>query len=1424
MVSATVSALRRRRAATRARERERESESESESGPSVDDVLVSSSSDEREGGGAGGACEARGRVHARSWTGEDEGASEASVMTMMRRAERRREAEALEASREMEGGSSDSGSEDGLVIAAAREARALDGGWEDGGATASTSAREEARRALEALRAREGIKGATGGARSNAASVVELKNVERITDAMMDTVDAGRAVCCALGSGRSVAVGTEGGFIFLERDVNGEPTMSCLRSANNFAGISASPGVTSLCFDDRGEWLLVGHDDGGLTLWDVKRNPTILKTIVGVHRTPVVALVMLPKANPAGVVDVISSEEGGLVIHHTFSPLGMGVIRVKSTSLGERTFVIAAQALPHAAAVSVNDVKDHANGIVSDTFGETADASKSIADMAGIVALCTMNAALIMRLNPRAEVIAKIVRPPNLASSVLPVMCWSPRWAEEVSVHDNMEECKLVVVWGASVYVLAVDVESVKPLPVGTNQERTKRTSNTSKIVHSWKVDSEVSTGALAVAWLARDLICLLSSRNKLLICTPTGDIIDRVSTGEPPVPRELSRGVTGNDAGPDRVQNWHGSVAVHGVHLAILSPSRLRRGKFLGWIERMQAKKREGDWMGAFETLLQVHGHKLPMWPALSKKYTDVDTMQTRIVQAFVDEIPRYVGEFLRSSGKNTDDQCHEGVIALVFALLLVFDALDRVYVPAVFDTFLNSKCRSAFLQGLVPHILSDKLRSLPVEVVQALVEHYASVGELYTIEKCVLHMDVASLDLNQVASLCKRHGMFSALAHVFTTALNDFITPIEAMFQASLAPEFGDKVRVRQLLLFVHETIQGKRFPIGDASLPNHILNRFRIDVMKFMLEPLELAAFATAASKATVSKALDGWKVAMSLLAQASSSTQLPPLRLLYLFLAEPKAASIVMMEFLKDWDAAESEILGTARQESERMASQIIAEAAVLAASACGEAGHSSSRSALLTFTARIVGGGRASVSQEIEQELLEELALAKTKHDALRREDAMVSIIARRIDEDIVLSDETRVLRLARDAHFAQAEAIVHIASGDHINALKALAGDVHRPNAAVHYIDVLFGKVAPGTVQSEIANAGPAVARAHPLDAAAAKTFQEELLAIMSAIASTSADVCARIAIKYFPHAQNEVLSALSSEPVLQFQYLRQVLEALHENNASSAMSNLSLAELVSSTKSIVTEEMSELYFRLMCQFEPQDVLKYLQSDSAHHLDRMRCLEYCRKFNVPEATAYLLEAAGQYEEALAIHLSNYCTGVRAMAQLSTNGGVTWTISAPVESLMRGLIIEANVSLRTAIDLCRRVSREVLNMEEMWWSCLDSIVRSMMEMREDTYNRVRDELNKHLEEVLRTMLGRVDNGQLLEMIVRRYGGEDISEIRKLLSRVFGNCASERAFLKAEGTVLKETIDKKLRESDAIRRRAQRGTRKHVTFHS
>jgi hypothetical protein len=63
-------------------------------------------------------------------------------------------------------------------------------------------------------------------------------------------------------------------------------------------------------------------------------------------------------------------------------------------------------------------------------------------------------------------------------------------------------------------------------------------------------------------------------------------------------------------------------------------------------------------------------------------------------------------------------------------------------------------------FLEALEPHILADRLPCLAPEVVYALVNYFAVPGpdgrpaQPQRVERCVLHLDVFHLDLDQVGA----------------------------------------------------------------------------------------------------------------------------------------------------------------------------------------------------------------------------------------------------------------------------------------------------------------------------------------------------------------------------------------------------------------------------------------------------------------------------------------------------------------------------------------------------------------------------------------------------------------------------------------------------------------------------------------------
>jgi hypothetical protein len=56
------------------------------------------------------------------------------------------------------------------------------------------------------------------------------------------------------------------------------------------------------------------------------------------------------------------------------------------------------------------------------------------------------------------------------------------------------------------------------------------------------------------------------------------------------------------------------------------------------------------------------------------------------------------------------------------------------------------------AFVEAIEPAVVGGTLVGLGPEVMQALVEHFAARGEVERVERCVLHLSIASLDLDQV------------------------------------------------------------------------------------------------------------------------------------------------------------------------------------------------------------------------------------------------------------------------------------------------------------------------------------------------------------------------------------------------------------------------------------------------------------------------------------------------------------------------------------------------------------------------------------------------------------------------------------------------------------------------------------------------
>lgn len=58
----------------------------------------------------------------------------------------------------------------------------------------------------------------------------------------------------------------------------------------------------------------------------------------------------------------------------------------------------------------------------------------------------------------------------------------------------------------------------------------------------------------------------------------------------------------------------------------------------------------------------------------------------------------------------------------------------------------------KGTFLECLEPYIQTDRLTAIPPAVMKDFVDHYESRGMLDSVENCIVHLDIASLDIHQV------------------------------------------------------------------------------------------------------------------------------------------------------------------------------------------------------------------------------------------------------------------------------------------------------------------------------------------------------------------------------------------------------------------------------------------------------------------------------------------------------------------------------------------------------------------------------------------------------------------------------------------------------------------------------------------------
>ena len=93
----------------------------------------------------------------------------------------------------------------------------------------------------------------------------------------------------------------------------------------------------------------------------------------------------------------------------------------------------------------------------------------------------------------------------------------------------------------------------------------------------------------------------------------------------------------------------------------------------------------------------------------------------------------------------------------------------------------------------------LSTKQLDMPPLIIKNFIDYYAikstetpSNTYLARLEKCVLHFDIAKIDLHNVIQMCRKYKLIDAFIYLFNKAFNDYITPLEELIMMMKKPHY--------------------------------------------------------------------------------------------------------------------------------------------------------------------------------------------------------------------------------------------------------------------------------------------------------------------------------------------------------------------------------------------------------------------------------------------------------------------------------------------------------------------------------------------------------------------------------------------------------------------------------------------------------
>ncbi|KAL8494825.1 hypothetical protein ACS0TY_019127 [Phlomoides rotata] len=1134
--------------------------------------------------------------------------------------------------------------------------------------------------------------------------------------------------------------------------------------------------VTSMCFNQQGDLLFAGYGDGHYTVWDVHKAKPL--KIVTEHRAPVVHMLYLGQdTQVTRQFNVVSGDSKGVIklINFTVVPWLNRISYTKSMKLLDETTsrVICASPLLYGEGHGGTMMSSQSNSAVS-----TSSISSMMGGMVdeGVVIFITHQSALVAKVSPTVEVYAQIPKPDGIREGAMPYAAWrcmsqAPCSSSENALVETSDKVSLLAIaWDREVHVA-------------------KLLKSKLEVLEKWTLESS----AIGLAWLGDQMLAILTSREQLCLFSKDGNLIHQTSFSGDGFQRDdlISHHIFFSNALGNPEKAYHNSVAVRGATIYILGQEHFIVSRLLSWKERIEVLRRAGDWMGALNMAMALYDGQSPGVVDLPKNLHDIQMTVmpylVELLQAYVSEVFSYISvacysqnEKLDQSNEIKEQYIRVGGVAVEFCVHI---RRTDILFDDILSKFDEAHQKETFLELLEPYILKDMLGSLPPAIMQALVEHYSERGWLQRIEQCVLHMDILSLDFNQVVRLCREHRLHCALIYLFNKGLDDFRTPLEELLlllRDSLRE--SDTSLGYRMLVYLKYCFLGLAFPPGHGYLSPMRLPFLRKELLQFLLEDSSAPN-----SRAVTSLPLTGAYANMLYLLEFDTEATLAVLR-----------CAFTDVEFPKSTDSSQELInISVEPPESEKLIQRVvdilvdILDASYLKTGSpicCPDSDlvevWPSRKDVCLMydFIAHYVAHEKANVSRDILSKILEYLTsdinTSNTQSGRIveifkTREKQLLSLI-QAVPEN--QWDAPHLLRLSEKAEFHQVSGYIHAIGHQYIAAMDSYMKATHEPIYAFSFIYDTLRLL--GNEESD--------------------AFESAVISRIPNLVKLSREGTYFLIIDHFCGKIQYILSELRSHPKSLFLYLKTVVEVhttgtlnisclkevdlpdfpnarraqLQSNGLQTYLEAISNSQkLLPNNQVNLTDEMMELYFELLCQFDSKSVLKFLETSESYRVEH--CLRLCQEYGIIDAASFLLERVGEVGSAIHLILSNLSAKF-VVLDAETQKASPHTIMENLDAFLKNkVVVEILDIVRACIGLCQRNSPRLQpeESEYLWFQLLDSFCEPLMDSGNARTDSEREAVKDTLDGLI-CQLEEEKSGKFKWEVSKCHEGAHV--IRKLLS--------------------------------------------------